>query len=143
MDRVIVGIDGSDGSVAALRFAVAEARQWDVPLVAVRGWEYAHLSSSGPAVPDPEELSKAIADQMVSKLEEVLGSETADTVEVIVVNDPPVRAILDEAGPNDLIVVGSRGMGGLRGMLLGSVSQQVAHYARCPVVIVHPPTPED
>lgn len=137
MDRVIVGIDGSEGSRVALRFAADEARQWGVPLVAVRAWEYPHLIAPTSSVPDSEEMSKAIAGQLNSTIEEVLGPDAADTVEAVVVDDPPVRAILDTAGPTDLIVVGSRGLGGFRGMFLGSVSQQVAHYAPCPVVIVH------
>lgn len=143
MDRVIVGIDGSDGSTAALRFAAAEARQWGVPLVAVRAWEYPRVIAPTSSMPDAEEMSKAIAGELTSTLEEVLGVEVADTVEAMVINDPPVRAILDTANPTDIIVVGSRGLGGFHGLVLGSVSQQVAHFSACPVVIVHPPTDRD
>lgn len=143
MDRVLVGVDGSDGSRVALRFAADEARQWGVPLVVIRSWEYPLVISPSGSVPDAEEMSKAVASQLNSTIEEVLGQDEADSVEAMVVNDPPVRAILDAASPRDLIVVGSRGLGGFRGLVLGSVSQQITHYAPCPVTIVHPPANED
>lgn len=136
MDRVIVGVDGSDGARAAIRFASSEAEQWGVPLVVVQAWEYAPLVGPADLTPGSEEISLAIATTLGTVLAEELGADRADEVETMVVQDPAVRAILDVATPNDLIVVGSRGLGGFKGMVLGSVSQQVVHYAPCPVVIV-------
>lgn len=138
MERVIVGVDGSEGARAALRFASSEAQQWGVPLVVVQAWEYAPLVGPADLTPGAEEISLAIATRLDGLLSEELGAERADEVETMVVQDPPVRAILDAAAPDDLIVVGSRGLGGFKGMVLGSVSQQVVHYAPCPVVIVRP-----
>jgi nucleotide-binding universal stress UspA family protein len=60
----------------------------------------------------------------------------AQGIESHVVAGAPARALLDMATDADLVVVGSRGLGGFAGLLLGSVSQQVAHHASCPVVIV-------
>jgi nucleotide-binding universal stress UspA family protein len=70
-----------------------------------------------------------------------VADEVGDTVDVteLVVEKAPVPALLDEASTDDLLVVGSRGRGGFSGLLLGSVSQQVAQHATCPVVIVRPP----
>jgi nucleotide-binding universal stress UspA family protein len=61
------------------------------------------------------------------------------TIERKLVQARPAEALLAEAEGADLVVVGSRGLGGFSGLLLGSVSQQVAHHARCPVVIVRGP----
>lgn len=136
MDRVIVGIDGSPGSRAALRFAAQEAERWGVPLVAVQAWELSPLLVAAGPVPETEEMSKEVARQLDEVLVEELGADRADTVETMVVEDPAVRALLDVVTPEDLIVIGSRGLGGFKGMVLGSVSQQVVRYAACPVTIV-------
>jgi nucleotide-binding universal stress UspA family protein len=136
MDRVIVGVDGSEGSRAALVWAAAEAAQWGVPLVAVWAWEFSPLIVATEAPTEIEELSKAAAHKLQASLAAVLGEEQADHVEAMVVEDAPARALLDTATERDLIVVGSRGRGAVKGMLLGSVSQQVVHYAICPVTIV-------
>ena len=139
MERVIVGVDGSDGSRHALRWAAAEANQWGVPLVAVWAWEVSPLIVATEAPPDIEELSKAVAQRLHTTLVEELGEEGADRVDPMVVEDAPVRALLDTATPADLIVVGSRGYGSIKGALLGSVSRQVVHYSPCPITIVHLP----
>lgn len=136
MNKVIVGVDGSEGSRAALRWAAAEADRWDAPLVAVWAWEFSPLIVATDAPTEIEELSRVVAQRLHETLVAELGEERADRVESEVVEDTPVRALLDRAGEDDLIVVGSRGYGGFKGMLLGSVSQQVVHYAPCPVTIV-------
>jgi nucleotide-binding universal stress UspA family protein len=141
MRRVIVGVDGSDGSRAALRWAAAEARQWDVPLVAVWAWEFSPLIVATEAPTEIDELSRAVATRLHETLVAELGEDGADGVEPLIVEDAPVQAILDAATPDDLIVVGSRGLGGLKGLVLGSVSRQVVHDSPCPVTVVHPPPP--
>ncbi len=141
MRRVIVGVDGSDGSKAALRWAAAEAEQWDVPLVAVWAWEFSPLIVATDAPTELDELSRAVATRLRETLVAELGEDGADRVEPLIVEDAPVRAILDTATEDDLIVVGSRGLGGFKGLVLGSVSQQVMHYSPCPVTVVHPPGP--
>jgi nucleotide-binding universal stress UspA family protein len=142
MRRVIVGVDGSDGARAALRWAAAEAAQWSVPLVALWAWEFSPLIVATDAPTEIDELGRAVAARMREVLVAELGEDGADAVESIVVEDHPVRAILDTAGPDDLVVVGSRGLGGFKGLVLGSVSRQVVHEAPCPVTIVHPPPTE-
>lgn len=134
--RVIVGVDGSDGSRAALRWAAAEARQWGVPLVAIRGWEFSPLIVATSAPIDVKELEANVRAQLHDVVVEELGDEPGIDVEERAVEDSPVRSLLDAANPDDHIVVGSRGYGGFKGALLGSVSQQVVHYAPCPVTVV-------
>jgi nucleotide-binding universal stress UspA family protein len=95
----------------------------------------------GVVPPDPallEQLETSAEKLLADEIEQV---ETKDLViEGKVVGGPPADALLAAAREGDLLVAGSRGHGGLRGLVLGSVSQQVANHAPCPVVIV--PTPE-
>jgi nucleotide-binding universal stress UspA family protein len=142
MERVIVGVDGSDGARAALRWADAEARRWEVPLVAVWAWEFSPLLVATDAPVELDKLEEANRHRMHSVLVEELGAERAAAVQPLVTEDHPARALLETAGENDLLVVGSRGYGGFKGMLLGSVSQQVVHHAACPVTIVRSPDHE-
>lgn len=139
MDRVIVGVDGSEGSRAALRWAAEEAACWGVPLVAVWAWEFSPLIVATDAPTGIGALSEKVAARLREVLVAELGEDRADRVETLVVEDAPVRALLDAARPGDLLVVGSRGLGGFKGLVLGSVSQQVVHHAPCPVTVVHPP----
>jgi nucleotide-binding universal stress UspA family protein len=138
MRKVVVGLDGSEGSRAALQWAVAEADQWGVPLVVVWAWEFSPLIVATDAPLKLEELGAAVQEQLQDVLTEELGAERASTVEKRAVEDAPVRALIETAEEGDLLVVGSRGYGGIKGALLGSVSQQVVHYASCPVTVVRP-----
>jgi len=128
---VVVGIDGSDGARRALQWAAEEARLRGASLRVVHVWSY--LDQAGEAF-DPtygEEDARQLLDEAVSGIE----ADGLD-VERKTVCDLAARGLLDSAADADLLVVGARGMGGFRGLLLGSVSQQVAQHAPCPVVIV-------
>lgn len=134
MDKIVVGIDGSPGADQALRWAIDEARQWNAELDVVIAWSY--LDQHTPEFkPDYDETD--VRTNVDAALARVGG---ADGVNIVVspVNDLPARAILDRAVEADLVVVGSRGLGGFKGLLLGSVSHQVVSHSRTPVVIVHP-----
>jgi nucleotide-binding universal stress UspA family protein len=143
MDRVIVGIDGSDGARAALRWAAAAAEQWGVPLIAVWAWEFSPLVVATDAPVELDRLEDANRHRLHTVLTEELGEEGAARATAQLVEDSAVRALLSTAGPHDLLVVGSRGYGGFKGMLLGSVSQQVVHHAPCPVTVVRVPHNDD
>ncbi|MGW1059811.1 universal stress protein [Micromonospora rubida] len=129
--RVVVGVDGSPTSLLALGFAVERAAQRDVPLHVVRAWEPA--AGGGPA-PDG-----AVATERAALEEPLAGwRETFPEVEVTVdvVTGRPARALVEASRDAQLVVVGTRGRGGLRGMLLGSVGQQLIQHAHCPVAVV-------
>jgi nucleotide-binding universal stress UspA family protein len=139
MQRIVVGVDGSDHARKALQWAVDEARLRHAQLVAVHAWHYPYLSS-GPLAPAPEVPLNGIEDEARGVLDHAL--ERIDTdgleqpIERLSVCDGSAHALLDAAKDADLLVVGSRGRGGFAGLLLGSVSQEVAHHAPCPIVIV-------
>lgn len=139
---IVAGFDGSAQAAAALRWAAEEAKLRGARLRAVYAWSY--LDQAGKTF-DPgfgEDDVRRLLDDAIDEL----GPEAADIdIERVIVNDLPARGLLEAAQDADLVVVGARGVGGFRGLLLGSVSQQVAHHAPCPVVIVPqrrtPPAP--
>ncbi len=135
MERIVVGIDGSEGSEAALRWAVAEARLRGAMISAVTAWS-AMLSSPGPDLLPVDLMPYEEAAN--ATLREVLDKVPSEgvTIEVAVAVGAPADALLKASHGASLVVVGSRGRGGFAGLLLGSVSQQIAHHARCPVVII-------
>ena len=142
--RVVVGVDGSDASYGALHWAIAEAARREARLDVVNAYGFHQYPSPyGPTVAiDPgqmEKSSKAILDEMVAGASG--GSDRPKTLELISASLTPAPALLESAKGADLLVVGSRGRGSFRGLLLGSVSQQCVHHAPCPVVVVHPPRP--
>ena len=142
MKKIVVGIDGSPGSARALEFALAEGRLRGAVVEAVFVWHVPAAVYGGgglaPAVIDTEDLEEGAKAQ----LDEILDRADADGVEVerAVREGQPAEVLVEEAERADLLVVGSRGLGGFRGLLLGSVGQQCAHHARCPVVIVPKPS---
>ncbi len=145
MKRIIVGVDGSAGSRAALQWAAGEAALHGATLVAVHAWQPPAVYGTGfapvPVVP-PDGTYEEAAKEL---LEEALREATLDhpdvTYERDVVEGAPGEVLVSMSADADLVVVGSRGHGNLVGMLLGSVSQHVAHRALCPVVII--PHPHD
>jgi nucleotide-binding universal stress UspA family protein len=137
--RVLVGVDGSEGSLGALRWAARYSLTHDRPLVPIVAWEPSALSTipvvgvTQPADEVEAQLSAGLADTLA---DEDLGAPSGQDVRPVVVQAHAASALLDTAGPDDVIVVGSRGRGGFRGLVLGSTSQHVAQHAPCPVVIV-------
>ncbi len=137
MERIVVGVDGSEGAANALRWAVEEARAHGATLVPVLAWSYLDqqgvIGTSG-FVPEYSDVEAKAA------LEAALAGVRADApdvvIEPVVRCDLATRALLDEAENADLVVVGSRGLGGFSGLLLGSVSQQLTHHSPCPVVLI-------
>ena len=140
---IVVGVDGSESARAALRFAVEEARLRSARVRIVAAWHAPITVYEGAYVPaDPslrEELETSTRQAVDVALGE-LGDATADVdAETVVREGQAAQILIEEAESADLLVLGSRGLGGFRGLLLGSVSQQCAHHASCPLVIVpHP-----
>ena len=139
--RVVVGIDGSEPSRRAVDFAFTQAAFADTELVAVSAWQplVAFAAATGPIPPelfDDATAAEAARQSLDEELAPARLRHPQVTVSTRVVRAHPVVALLEEATPADLIVVGSRGRGGFRGLLLGSVSHSVLHGARGPVAIL-------
>jgi nucleotide-binding universal stress UspA family protein len=152
MGTIVVGVDGSPAALAALRFALAEARLRRARLVALFAWALPLTEAPGPFLlewpggvgPTVEQLGAELArgaeERLAAAFRQVGDAVEGVEVERRVVEGPAATMLLEASAGADLLVVGSRGHGGFRGLLLGSVSQQCAQHARCPVVIV--PAPE-
>ena len=139
MGTIVVGVDGSRHSLAALRWAVHEAalRGAEVRAVYVWPWPYertelGHLA--GELVQVPEEHA---AQRDLDAAIETAGVDGASLVRRQVLTGAPSRRLIELAADAELLVLGARGHGGFAGLLLGSVSAQCAQGAACPVVIVH------
>lgn len=140
---VIVGIDGSEESAQALGWAANEARLRGERLVAMHAYTspiayypYGEFPG-GPGTGIHEEVRQQ-AERVVNEALEAAKDQLTGVhvVQKVVEDGQPARALTQEAGSDDLLVVGSRGRGGFAGLLLGSVSQQCTHHAPCPVVVV-------
>ena len=139
---VVVGVDSSDGAKEALRFALDEAKLRQATLRVVHTWLYGNIGVKGiegftPVVgADLGDLRRAAEVALDATMHEVVPDPNGLAIERRVVEGAPATVLIDESRLADLLVVGSRGHGGFTGLLLGSVSQQCAHHAACPVVIV-------
>ena len=136
--RVVVGVDGSEGSERALRFAFDYAEAFDATLVAVNGKKLQSVTGSFSGIVDTsvaEQLASmdAVLDESVAALS---GEHPQVPIETMSLPVAPVRALVDASGGADLLVVGTRGLGGFMGLLLGSVSAGALQEAHCPVAVV-------
>jgi nucleotide-binding universal stress UspA family protein len=136
---IVVGVDGSEGAVRALEFALGEARARDADVKAVAAWHVpASVYETGwvPVSVDPSEYEKIGQDALDKSFEEAGVADSGLRVTPILREGQAAKVLVAEAEGADLLVVGSRGLGGFKGLLLGSVGQQCAHHATCPVAIV-------
>jgi nucleotide-binding universal stress UspA family protein len=136
MNRIVVGVDGSDEAITALEWALDEGRLRGAEVEVIHAFylfpdlsELAALSEQPDMVAQAEELLR-------KAVEPALATRPGVKVTTRAVQGPPARTLLDAAAGADLLVVGSRGRGGFAGLMLGSVSQQCVHHAPCPVVVV-------
>jgi nucleotide-binding universal stress UspA family protein len=135
--QVLVGIDGSEGSRRALRWAAREAAARGAVLQPVMAWQDRYDFGELPLVPvDEEKVAIGAKERMDTMLAEVTGGDTALRTDPLVLRGDPAQELCDRSAGAALLVVGSRGHGGFGGLLLGSVSTKCAHHSRCPVVIV-------
>ena len=139
--RVVVGVDHSPSSVHALGWAAEEAERRSWPLVPVLVREPAGLGhgGSGQAV----DLARLEASERAALVAAARAHHPGVTVEPEVLSGHAAHALLDFSVPGDLLVLGARGRGGFRSLLLGSTSTAVAQHAHCPVVVIRPPHPTD
>ena len=136
---VVVGIDGSAGSRAALKWAARYAAATGATIRAVNAF---HYPSAGPlpAGIEPKVIDDAVRADRQSTLDavvtDVFGSADPDGVTTVVAYGHPAPVLVEESAAADLLVVGHRGHGAFTGMMLGSVSIHCVTSARCPVVVV-------
>jgi nucleotide-binding universal stress UspA family protein len=133
---IVVGVDGSDHSRKALRWGARLAGIFGARLQAVIAWEYPP-SFGWAAVPDNWDPREDTLKLLRETVLEVFGDKPPAGLELQVREGSAARALLDASEGADLLVVGSRGHGGFAGLLLGSVSANVAEHAPCPVLIIH------
>jgi nucleotide-binding universal stress UspA family protein len=139
---VVVGVDGSRGADAALRFSIDESRLRHAELRIVCAWDVPPMAYAAgfPPVGIEEGLEKA-AEATVEDVLQRVQRPSDVAIEAVVVRGQPAEALLRAADDADLLVVGARGRGGFRSLLLGSVSHQVASHSHIPTTIV--PAPRD
>lgn len=139
---IVVGVDGSDPSRAALRWALEEARLRGARIVAVHAWSYypsLPADSLDPMLltPDFNQTLEEDARRFVEREVEEVRPDAGDLeIEGRAIAGPAGAVLVEAAEDADLLVVGTRGHGGFKGLLLGSVSQQVSHHASCPLVLI-------
>lgn len=159
MGTIVVGVDGSAGSDAALRWALAEARLRGSNVRVVHAYhspqppltEASLGGAAGMPVPtvfteNGEKLQRAAELAARNLIDEALrraGGDATEGLEIeqVAVDGAATRTLIESARSAELLVVGSRGRGGFLGLVLGSVSQQCAQHPPCPVVIL--PSPEE
>lgn len=140
--RIVVGVDGSPSSKAALSWAVRQAELTGATVEAVIAWHHPVMFGAAPSAP----MALAVADfegDAAAVLRYAI-NETVDSEERVKISSTvrlgnAAQVLLEEADGADLLVVGSRGHGGFAEALLGSVSQHCVHHAKCPVVIIRAP----
>jgi nucleotide-binding universal stress UspA family protein len=134
--RIVVGIDGSDGAKDALRWAASLAGVLDARIDAVATWELPG-GVLARALPQSFSLEPEIQQVLEDSVDAVFGTERPADLRLKVLEGPAAVTLVTVSEGALMLVVGSRGLGGFAGLLLGSVSARVAERAPCPVLVVH------
>jgi nucleotide-binding universal stress UspA family protein len=137
MSMIVVGVDRSTETRAAMGFALEEAQFRGARLLAVHAID--PLSTYSSLAVDVAAVHGAADQLLEDAINEVNGENEDVEIECRVVEGAPAAVLVEKSRDADLLVVGSRGHGGFTGLLLGSVSQQCAQHATCPTVIVRQP----
>ncbi|MCP1387486.1 universal stress protein [Corynebacterium sp. TA-R-1] len=139
---VVVGIDGSEVSRRAAEVAFEEAQARGAELLAVHTWIDSQLQAPGSSYSVSEDRWQQAQEEKGKLLDDYLadlGSSFPDvTVRKVVTRDRPVRALTEAAQGAQLLITGSHGRGGFKGMLLGSTSRALLQSAPCPMMVVRP-----
>jgi nucleotide-binding universal stress UspA family protein len=136
---IVVGVDGSDPSIEALRQAATMAGALGSTIMAVACWRYPPAYDSFVALEwSPETDAAQVLEESLTR---AYGDSRPAGLRTLVRQGQPASVLIDESATADMLVVGSRGLGGFSGLLLGSVSAACAAHAHCPVLVVrHVPT---
>jgi len=148
---VVVGHDGSDASSQAVRWSARMAVRLGIGLHVVRAWALSSAprpaTATGGYVPPMTDFEQAVREELEAEVA-ALGLPSECSVTAHVLHGAATKRLLQAAENAELLVVGSRGEGGFRGLRFGSTADQVVRYAPCPVVVVpvtaaHEPTDPD
>jgi nucleotide-binding universal stress UspA family protein len=142
--RIVVGVDGSDPSRRALAWALAAARRRDAAVDVIHAWQPPALYGVVSGFPDIPALEDEATDRLDRVVGEVVASLGAEDVKLTTSVRPGGAApvLLDAAAGADALVLGRRGIGGFARLLVGSVTEHVAHHSPCPLVVL-PPEEDD
>jgi nucleotide-binding universal stress UspA family protein len=136
---VLVGVDGSPESVAALSWAADYGKATGARVRAVMAWHYP--AAVGPSAPGraPASVTAEVEAEMSEKLATAINAAAPDAgIVPVIANGHPAELLVNASADAGLLVVGSRGHGAFTGMLTGSVSLHCVNHAHCPVVVVRP-----
>ncbi|MBO0981836.1 universal stress protein [Microbacterium sp. SD291] len=136
--HIVVGVDGSAPSVAALKYAARMATALGASLEVVTAWAPPPLDPMMVVEWSPQDTAAEVLD---GAIHDAFGDHPPAGLLRTVTPGPPARTLIDMSETCGMVVLGSRGHGGFAGLLLGSVSAACAAHAHCPVLIVHGPTP--
>jgi nucleotide-binding universal stress UspA family protein len=136
---IVVGVDGSTPSRKALTWSADVAADHGAELVVLTVWERTLLPPMGsggvPRSPLPDPRQQATED-LLTVIKDELGEDPPVPVQPRVKEGHAAHVLIEQSADADLLVVGTRGRGGFKGLVLGSVSQHVTAYAKCPVTVV-------
>ena len=131
---ILVGVDGSDSSLDALRYAAKLSAALGIPLRAVTTWDYPALIDLYPSAGWTQDKDAAVVLDAASK--DVFAGDPPADLSASVLAGPAAPVLIEQSRGAEMLVMGSRGRGGFTGLLLGSVSATCASHAHCPVLIV-------
>jgi len=143
---IVVGHDGSEAATAALRWALQLASELGAPVTILRAWQI--VTAPRPDnwtfgyAPSTDEFAEAVRTELLSDAQSELARFPDVSVTNRVYHANPARSLIIASQDARMLVVGSRGRGGFRELMLGSVSDQCVRYARCPVVVTRGPRVE-
>jgi nucleotide-binding universal stress UspA family protein len=136
--RIVVGVDGSEGSKHALKWAAAQAKLTGADLEVVAAWDFPATYGWVPVPPEDLDFASFAEKSLTDTIAEVFGSDAPPSLQRKVIQGHPAYVLVEASKGAELLVVGSRGFGGFTDALLGSVSTYCVHHAHGPVTIVRP-----
>ena len=134
--RIVVGVDGSESSKQALRWAAYLAAGAGAEIEVVSTWSYP-TSLGWSATPSNWNPQQDLEKFLTKTVDEVFGEQRPDGVRLSVVEGSAAAVLLERSSDALMVVLGSRGHGGFTGLLIGSVSASLAEHSKCPVLVVH------
>jgi len=144
-DRIVVGVDGSEPSKQALRWAYFMAQATTSTVEAVAAWQpitaYGAMGAGWVAMPNDWNPAQDAENALIATVEEVFGEHRPPALQITVREGNAAKVLLEASAGAQMLVVGSRGHGGFSALLLGSVSAACTEHATCPVLVLHGPTP--